>query len=207
MTTAPSRRRGKIRALLSLGMLLGISQVGTLAAWTDSATVSGGGFSSGTLDVAVGDAAADQLTGPGGSWTHASLSLDGALPGESVARTVTVGNAGSVPLALDASATIPDGALASTDGSGLLLTVSVGGEPVNTGTAATGDRHGVCSGGVSVLVDAPLSSAETSLGIDGVRLSPEEETSLCVSIGLSPAAPNSMQGASTTVAISVEAKQ
>ena len=49
------RPRGRVRALLSLGLLLGITQVGTLASWTDSATVQGGGFSSGTLDLTVGE--------------------------------------------------------------------------------------------------------------------------------------------------------
>ena len=41
----PTHRRrhsGRIRALLSLGLLFGITQVATLASWTDSATVEGG---------------------------------------------------------------------------------------------------------------------------------------------------------------------
>ena len=97
------RRSGRVRAVLSLGLLLGLTQVGTLASWTDSATVQGGGFSSGTLDLKVGESAADQLTGQGGSWTHTNLTLAAMAPGESVAKALTVGNGGSVALTYDAT--------------------------------------------------------------------------------------------------------
>lgn len=206
-TTLPPRRRGRTRALLSLGLLLGVTQVGTLASWTDSSTVTTGTFSTGTLDVLVGAGSADQLGGQGGAWTHTELALTGAMPGESIARTVTVGNGGTVPLTLTGTASTADDALSTEDGNGLLLTFVAGGTPDNSGSQSGGDRLGTCSGGDSVLADVPLTTDGADLSLDDYRLDAGEQTSFCVSLGLSPDAPNSLQGAATTAVLTFGGQQ
>ena len=57
-TDSTSRRRvlrglrsRRTRALLSMGVVLGLGSVTTLAYWTDSATLTGGSFASGTIDL------------------------------------------------------------------------------------------------------------------------------------------------------------
>ncbi|WP_376707694.1 SipW-dependent-type signal peptide-containing protein [Nocardioides alcanivorans] len=65
--------------------------MGTLAAWTDSATVTSGSFATGTLDLRVGEASADQLGGQGGSWQHASLTLSDLAPGRASPRCSRLG--------------------------------------------------------------------------------------------------------------------
>ena len=45
-----SFRSDRVRAVLSLGIVLGFGAVGTLAYWTDDATASGATFESGTLN-------------------------------------------------------------------------------------------------------------------------------------------------------------
>lgn len=49
-------RSARVRALLSLGIVLGFGATSTLAYWTDTATVTGGTFTAGTLDLQVNDA-------------------------------------------------------------------------------------------------------------------------------------------------------
>ena len=132
------RRSGRIRALLSVGLLFGITQVGTLASWTDSATVQGGNISSGTLDLTVGDSSANQLSGPGGTWTYSTLTLAAMAPGESTAWPLTVGNGGSVALTYNATVVTSNNDLQN----GLQLTVVEGATVGNTGTQAANNRVG-----------------------------------------------------------------
>ena len=51
--SAPRRRTGRIRALLALGVVLGLGSVTTGAYWTDDATITGITISSGKLDLKV----------------------------------------------------------------------------------------------------------------------------------------------------------
>lgn len=198
------RPKGRIRAVLSLGLLLGVTQVGTLASWTDSATVTGGGFTSGTLDLRVGENAANQLAGPGGSWQHATLKLDAMAPGESVARALTVGNGGSVKLTYNATVTTSNNDLLNA----LQLTVVDGASVANTGSAATNNRVGTCTGGTATQLSAsnvsmsplPLLSAPATLTAGTSR-------TYCVLAQLAGTAPNEMQGKSATLTLAFSAAQ
>src|SRR5688500_795356 len=117
------RRNGRTRALLSLGLLFGITQVGTLASWTDSATVVSEPFSRGTLDLQVGVRAAAQLALHGGSWAHANRALPLMAPGESVAKALTVGNGGTVALTYNATVVSSNNGLFNLATPGLHVTV------------------------------------------------------------------------------------
>src|SRR5665811_496368 len=85
-----SFRSDRVRAVLSLGIVLGFGSVGTLAYWTDDATASGATFSSGTIDLIVGADATD-------AYAFTTLGLTNMVPGNSKAATITVNNNGTAP--------------------------------------------------------------------------------------------------------------
>ena len=203
----PQRRpNGKVRALLSLGMLLGIAQVGTMAAWTDSATVRSGSFETGTLDLKVGEKTAGELGGQGGSWQHTSLGLSDMAPGESVAQMLTVGNGGSIPLSYNGSVKAGQ-ALAGPNG--LLVSVIQNATgATNTGTQAGGNRQGSCTGGSATAVaNTSVGAAPSTIHGGDMSLAPGATQAYCVVVKLSADAPNTMQAESTTVTIDFNAEQ
>ena len=202
------RRSGRVRALLGLGLLLGITQVSTLASWTDSVTVQGGEFSSGTLDLKVGEASADQLTGLGGSWAHTSLAVTAMAPGESLARSLTVGNGGSVALTYDGTVVTSNNDLFNATTPGLQLTVVDGATVGNTGTQAGNNRVGTCTGGSATsLTDANVSTAASALHASSVSLATGASKTYCVLVKLAATSPNSMQGKTTPLTFTFNAQQ
>src|SRR3712207_3686959 len=80
----PGRRdiSGRIIAVLGLlgAAVIGLGGQGTYAYWTDMDGVSGGSFSSGTLDLTV-----DGVQGNPSSYVKTNLALGSMVPGESVA--------------------------------------------------------------------------------------------------------------------------
>ncbi|HET9423661.1 MAG TPA: SipW-dependent-type signal peptide-containing protein [Nocardioides sp.] len=202
------RRSGRVRALLSLGLLLGITQVSTLASWTDSATVQGGGFSSGTLDLKVGESAADQLPGQGGSWTHSTMTLGAMAPGESVARALTVGNGGSVALTYNATVVTSNNDLFNTGTPGLQVTVVEGATASNGGAQASNSRAGTCTGGTATsLTTTNVSTTASGLHGSAAALASGATRTYCVLAKLATTAPNSMQGKTTSLTFSFNAQQ
>ncbi len=205
--TRPRHRRrhsGRVRAVLSLGLLLGITQVGTLASWTDSATVAGGDIASGTLDLTVGESSANQLSGPGGTWTHTTLALAAMAPGESLARALSVGNGGSVALAYNAAVVTSNNDLLN----GLQLTVVEGATVGNTGTQAANNRSGTCTGGTATaLTSANVSTTASSLHAAPASLASAGVRTYCVRVLLVGTAPNAMQGKTTALTFSFNASQ
>lgn len=186
------------KVLLCLGCLVGVSGVGTLAFWTDTATVPTGSFASGTLDVKVN--AEDGVT-------LSDLSMTGMVPGESAAATLTVAPAAGT-LALDyyISGQAP-GLLAP----GLRWSVHQGAAGTSTGSQAQGNRTGVCPGAVLVSgitltgADAPLLGSNTAAGRRDVVAGGSE--TLCVKVTLDTAASNDMQNKSTGATLTVRSSQ
>lgn len=123
----------RLRALLTLGIVLGLGTVGTLAAWSDSATATSGTFSIGSLDLRVGDT--EELAFP-------ALALSGMLPGESVAAPLTVQNRGTIPLTYTMTAAPAAGSPALAGH--LQIAVHPGG--VAGQATAGGMRTGTCTG-------------------------------------------------------------
>lgn len=72
----------RARALLSLGIILGLGSVSTLAYWTDEATLAAGTIQSGSLDL--------KLDGADNLPSTTKLAITNLVPGESVAATVNV---------------------------------------------------------------------------------------------------------------------
>ncbi|MDI9917165.1 SipW-dependent-type signal peptide-containing protein [Rhodococcus sp. IEGM 1379] len=89
----------RARAVLSLGMVLGLGAVGTMAAWSDSATATTGIFSTSSVQMKVDNQR------PTHQFTE--LKRNSMLPGSSEAGSLTVQNTGTVSFnwAVSAAAT------------------------------------------------------------------------------------------------------
>ncbi|NKS28039.1 hypothetical protein GS505_21820 [Rhodococcus hoagii] len=81
---------GRVRAALSLGIVLGLGTVGTMAAWSDTATATSGAFTLATIDLQLNNA-------PGSPTAYAftSLNKSNMMPGDTVQATLPVQNKGS----------------------------------------------------------------------------------------------------------------
>jgi len=209
--TAPRARHrvlgsGRVRALLSLGIIAGFGAVGTLAYWTDDATITSSSFTSGRLDVTLND----QLAGAannGGTTADADFMLAAMIPGESFARTVKVGNAGTVGLTYTAKAW-NSGTLAS----GLRWTVVAGSTASNAGTPAAGNRTGTCSAGTTTATNVTLG---TTAGTATTVVTPKRTITatapifenVCVIATLHSGAGNALQGTSASATFTFNGTQ
>lgn len=202
----------RVRVLLALGLVVGFAAVGTMAYWSDTAVFETGSIQAGSLDLQLGgrDPATGNVewsaVGLNKDWQYSVLQLDNVSPGESVAMELHVRNIGSTPL------TFTGLGRATTDEMGQYLTAStwLGGTASNTGTREAVARTGSCTPGTAQWWNNhPLTPAPTEVrpGNAPYRLDPNQSIQVCIVAGLSSATPNSFQGASTTIEVSLEAKQ
>ncbi len=174
-------RARPVRATLSLGVVLGFGAVGTMAFWTDTATVNTGTFSAGNLDLKVND-----IDGPLAFTTFTASNL---TPGESFAASFTVRNAGSVPFTYTAT-----GTGAGTLAPRLQYTVRTGGTFGNTGSEAASNRVGSCTGGTTQATTQVLTAAAASVTPTAQQLAPAATQTFCVVARLDPNTPNPAPG-------------
>lgn len=154
-----------VRAILSLGVVLGFGAIGTLAYWTDSATLTGGEFKAGNLDIELA---------PSQTAFETTFKLANMEPGNSNAAIIKVKNLGSIDFVYTTEATAP-GDLAddlrfrvvlggTLQGSGKAVTCSAGGATFTlTGTPAVVlASHGLASlGEENICVEAKLPTGAT----------------------------------------------
>jgi predicted ribosomally synthesized peptide with SipW-like signal peptide len=190
-------RSTRVRAALCLGMLVALGWTSTTAFWTDTATMTGGTFTSGTLDVGLDG----NLAGQGGTWANTQLQLANMVPGESVADAFAVQNVGTTPLVYRATA-VAAGALAPN----LRFSVSTGSTASNT-TDGSGNRVGTCVGGTVEIADATLSSVPVAVVATDQLIGVGGSQSMCVQVTLITTAPNSAQGLSATTTFTFNARQ
>lgn len=194
----------RLRLLLCLGLVFAPGAVGTFAYWTDTATISGITITSGTLDLMVGDTAtADELEGQGGTWNYAAFTMDAMLPGESIAKPVTIKNAGTTPLTYNGKLSSSNNDFAGN----LSVSISAGATLGNSGSQAAGDRNGTCTGGSAWWTDKSVTAATPDMAPAAVTLAPGASTSLCVRAELDANAQNAVQGKSTVLTMLFAANQ
>lgn len=198
----PSRCRGFVRAVLSLGLLLSAGTTGTLAYWTDEGTVSTAPLSAGRLDVMLNG----QLSGTGGSIVDAGFAVGDLVPGESFARELHVHNSGSVPFDYTATGYATGGL-----SNGLRWTVVAGASASNSGTMARGNRAGACANGMTTF--GPAAALSTSAAAPSPVVSTRRPVNvgaterLCIVVGLDPNAAGALQGTTASAAFTVHAVQ
>jgi predicted ribosomally synthesized peptide with SipW-like signal peptide len=182
-------------------VVLGFGAVGTAAYWTDQATLASTTFQTGTLDLKLDG----NLPGQGGSYTKTSLGLTDMIPGESVAVTVAVSNAGTVGFKYTAKA-YNTGGLSS----GLRWTVVANSTASNSGSASAGNRTGTCGSGTTTASAVTLStnsgSPTTVIGTARTLASTAAEN-VCIIGAVASSADNSLQGTSATGTLIVDAVQ
>ncbi len=179
----------RLRALLALGVLGTALVGGTFAFWTDTATVTGGTFTSGTLDLEVDGA--DSLT-------TTTLPMAAMAPGSTSAEVVDVSNAGNVPLLYSVAGGLSGSDSTLYDSSGaLLLTIVKDGTRSGSGDSAT------CTGGTTLLAATALTTTSTSLITGRGPLAAADSESLCLQVTLASDAPSSLQGKATDLTLAV----
>lgn len=184
----------RVRAVLALGCLFGIGATGTLAYWTDSATVNSGTFTSGTLNMKV-----NSVEGNPTPYAWTAFTLTNMVPGESVAAAIPVQNVGSTDFTYTATAT----------GTGTLLpsmrfTAYVGGTATNNPTG--GLRTGTCSG-TSMGTLTLTATAATAIGTAQTLSANTGTQNICVVAALVSTAPTTDQGKSASATYVFNAKQ
>jgi predicted ribosomally synthesized peptide with SipW-like signal peptide len=175
----------RVRAGLSLGVLLLPLGMGTMAFWTDSVTITGASFTGGTLDLSVnGD----------DSFATTTLGMPTAVPGSTSAQLLTVQNVGNVKLKYSLTGGVSGGNAADM-APYLKLTIRSGGTVSGT-TCVDGE----------VIYDALLTiTTTTSLFTTGTTRGPVAATvgtePLCFQVTFTSGAPTGLQGLSTTAVI------
>ena len=202
MTNAPakqsSRRSIRVRAFLSLGILLGFSSVNTLAFWTDSATMTTGTITSGSLDLQLNG----NLAGQGGTWTNSAFTFSNMIPGESFAVTVPVQRAaGTAPFTYTATGT-------STGGLASHLRWAVHAGTANTAvTSANGVRTQTC-GGTALPTGVTLGGSATSVISTARSLTGSTYSeNICIQVSLPATATNAAQLQNATASFTFNAVQ
>ena len=199
----------QVRLLLCLGVFAIPAGVGTMAYWTDTATIQGGTIESGTLDLTVGASVEDSghLPGEGGTFEYSQLTIGNLIPGESIARPFVVRNSGSVGFTYNATVATENNELVS-GADGLMVEVYVDATADNNGTEADGNRSGSCTGG-SLVRSQAVSTSTSSVDLHTIdqNLAADATRTYCARVVLPAAAPNALQGRATSLIIALDAQQ
>lgn len=181
----PRRRRVLLALMLTLAMASFGATVGSLALFTDTATVAGNDFTAGVIDIAAAPASA-------------VISYNPMMPGDSVTGTLSVSNAGTAQLryAMTSSSTNPDG-------KGLSAAISL--EVRTQGTScAVFDGTSLYSG---TLGAAAMGSTAAGAQAGDRTLNGGVGEVLCLRASLPIGTGNGYQAATTTATFTFEAEQ
>lgn len=180
--------RGRTRALLSAGLLVGAGAVATSAYFTDSVKVAGTTVNAGTLHI---DLESNYRVRPETITNWGDLSLTGLTPGTSKAGLMTVANnsRGQLPMSFRVQASATNAL-----GSALTVTVRRGGS-ISSNT---------CTGGTLVgAAGAALNGFDQS---GGAVLATGASTVLCIQVTL-PAAASLPASSTSNITFTFPAKQ
>lgn len=189
-----ARRRRLTASAATVGLaLVGVTSLTTAALFTDNDAVTGGGFTTGTIDVELGAAAT-------------FLQLDTMVPGDVAYQPLTVRNAGSLEYryAVEKSFTDAGAPLSSQ----LRLAVFAVADEAACSAEGTAGLPAL-RGPAPVDADGPtLLGSKAAGGQDGDRLvvSTDDDV-LCFAVHLPPETDNAFQSSSTTLALTVYAEQ
>lgn len=181
----------RVRALLALGMVLGLGVVGTLAAWQDTSAVTSGTFVAGSVDLSLrqGSASSDGAVGTNTAYSFSDFAGTGIAPGGAgVFKQLLVRNNGTLNFGYQIAVT-GTGTLVE-DPAG--LTIGIYASPTCTATTTSGQLYSGKIGGAATAVRALAAS-----GTD----------QLCVRAWLDATAPSSLQNQTGVVVLNFSAVQ
>lgn len=211
MARHAARRRwfghGRTRALLTLGTVFALGATGTAAYWTDTATVTGGTITSGTMDLQVAASSAGpwQAVGTDTDWTAAThIAVNDLTPSESYAYNLTVRNVGAADFRL--TATVAQGATPAWGFTPGTITVELfrGGTPSAVSTYPIQQQ---CSGGVPLGSAVPVTAGNTVVITTPERLDGAASLTLCVKVTMIAGADNTNQDKSGQLRFDFTANQ
>ncbi|XGU19488.1 SipW-dependent-type signal peptide-containing protein [Rhodococcus sp. 3Y1] len=180
----------RFRALLALGMVLGVGGVTTLAAWTSSAIATSGNITTGSINLQLNSIAQPTLTK---SLNFSELGKSGMIPGDSNTALIKVNNLGTgatVPLKYTITST-SSGALTTS----LRMTVSSNGTVANK-----------CTDGANVVSSLALTlTANQAIGSPDRPLAVGATENLCVSVQL-PTTPTPPTNSTSNIVLTFTAR-
>jgi predicted ribosomally synthesized peptide with SipW-like signal peptide len=181
-----------LRALLSLGLVVGVGATGTYAYWTDQAVITGTTIQAGTIDLKAstngGTTYADNPT------DFTTMNVSTMVPGDTTAGIITIKNNGTAPLTYSATSFGSNG-----DSKSLATALAV---KVTLDTSTTGTGRAVTCAGTQ------LAGSGTTIGLTATNLmssaSPRTlaagaSEKICIQVGLPAAADTALQGATTNL--------
>lgn len=187
----------RTRAVLSLGMVFGLGTVGTMAAWSDTATATTGMFSTSSVNVQI------KVNSQRPTYNFTSLNKINLALGASVAGMLPVNNTGDTNFTYTTKAITGDAgtatygsANANTFASNLTVTVFAGGS--SNGTA--------CTGG-SQVASKPLAVGSVDLISTARAITAGQTEQLCFQVAVSPSAPLAARMSALNVSFKFAATQ
>ena len=174
-----------------LALFVSVISLGVLALFTDTASVPGNTFSTGTVDISTAPASA-------------LVTFSGMAPGDQVTNPITVTNAGTLQLRYAVTSTTTENTLAAqldlTIKSGVTTCTNAGFSVDGAVVYATGDLGSTT--GVNVIGNP----AQGSQAGDRTLNAAANEV-LCFNVSLPLATGNAFQGLSTTATFAFQAEQ
>lgn len=183
----------KLRAVLTLGLVLGFGASLTGAFWTQSVSVPTTTFTAGKIDLQLNNTAT-------GTYAFTTLALADVLPGNSVAAMIPVQNKSQfakLRFTMDARAT-------GTLGSALSVSLYWGGAASNSGF--TGTCSGTAVAGASTLTATDQTLITSTLTDARPAIAPAAAENLCVRVELPVGAAASLAGQNTAATFTFRAK-
>ena len=154
-------RSQKLRALLGVGVLLGVGATGTFAYWTDDVVISGTTFTAGTIDLQVNNSDAPSTT---------TLGMSAMVPGNTSAEVLTVKNNGTAPLKYTLT-----GGLTGTDAAAYNTAAALKLTVVSAGTKSGSGNTSTCTGGTVIYGPTALTNVTSTAIIGtGAARSPQQ---------------------------------
>lgn len=180
------RPRDIMRALLACGLALGLGSAGTLAKWSTGASQTPPSIQAGQLDVVVNGHLAN-INHLDGTYVEAGWAIEDLLPGETLATSITVTNAGSSSMPLDLR--IDDWITEPTLAPVLQINLQDGGTPTSTvpftNVSPTTFRGAACTGGTGTTGSGQPPGSPTSpvhLSSTKKRLNVGQSVTYCLRI-------------------------
>jgi predicted ribosomally synthesized peptide with SipW-like signal peptide len=178
----------RVRAILALGIVLGLGAVGTFALWSNSALATSGDFHTGVVDLQVNGS---------NNYVFSGATMAEMLPGDSRAATLQVQNTlSSLPVSYTMAASTATGSPALTNY--LQMTVFASASPTNTssGGLTTGHCAGTQLGSATLRAanSVPVIIAAQSLTAAAGSTGNPSSQDLCIIVALAANAPLDVQG-------------
>lgn len=169
----------RTRAVLSLGMVFGLGAVGTMAAWSDTATATTGTFSTSSVNVSI------KLNSQHPVYAFTSLKQTNLSRGASVAGMLPVNNTGDTDFDYTVAAVTADAGTAGYGSASAATLAQNLTTKVFTGASSDGT---VCSGGTEIASKA-LALNSVNLIESARRLAVNNTDQLCFQVTVNPNAP------------------